>query len=871
VPVALPVIFGGAAGQNLGNLAMIDRVLLDRVQSWQDTATWGDVPPTNIDTVMLDPDAAVSLSGTCAAATVEVQGTLLADAVDGSLATRWLYVHGLNSRFRVGTELTPFAHQFTLTLTGPPSTENVNNTAGTKFLMAMDNGHVDMHGLPVTSWTRLTSVNGAVIKLADPVAWQVGDEIVVARSSLMHFDSTIQASGPESEQRRIVAINAATGEFTLDQSFAFKHVANPPVTTTSGSQSWVLDERAEVGLLTHNVKVEGDASSTTSRFGAHVMMMHCSMCANVGGFGRFENIELHRVGQNAPALNDYHLALGRYPMHWHMQAANGKGQYLRHSSIHESYNRAVTVHGSDYVVVEDNVAYDQVGHAIFFEDGGEQHNQILHNLVLVTRKPVSGQELLTTDNAWDQAQNRSPAVFWITNPNNDFIGNVAVESEGTGYWFALHPHPFGLSSQTHYYVGQSIDATHGPLGAFRDNVCHSCRSGIDLNDSVDNMSTLDPHDDLLLPNVGWLPPAPVTLDHFVAYGCATAIYAGAGSDMVTFTGSVMADNEWHVQIACGFTVTGALIVEDSQNGIFLPIHPSFSGSAYVAYDGPGRLTDSHLIGFSGAVNTYATVVSSVFGAAMRHTDHFFSGLTFELGGAVPRITFDDFATLDTQHQQHPLSPADSRQWGIAVFDQDGSLSNGTRPGYTLVVDHPMMHVVNANGSTPDVTFAQWTNAWLSPFEWGHLVVKHFDANDLLLDASLQPPMVFTRQSFEGWDPASYTYDFTVDPYRQMPLVVRRQSEPATRECWYLVDWSSPSTSKKIKVTIEEIGTQDVTRLHMHNGSGWSNATVSVGGVVLTPVASIPALDGLPATAYALRSGDIYLRIVGVQTVTITWP
>jgi len=193
--VSLPVVFGGDTTQTLGNVALIDRVLLDCVQPWQATTTWGDVPPTDIDTVSLDPDAAVYLSGTCAAATVEVKGTLLADAANGSLATGWLYVHGLNSRFRVGTELTPFANQFTLTLTGAPTTDNPFGS-GTKFLMALDGGHVDMHGQSRKSWTKLTSVNGTVVKFADAVDWQVNDQIVVARTSIMHVSDTLHS--PES-------------------------------------------------------------------------------------------------------------------------------------------------------------------------------------------------------------------------------------------------------------------------------------------------------------------------------------------------------------------------------------------------------------------------------------------------------------------------------------------------------------------------------------------------------------------------------------------------------------------------------------------------------------------------------------------------
>src|SRR6187549_2132434 len=53
-----------------------------------------------------------------------------------------------------------------------------------------------------------------------------------------------------------------------------------------------------------------------------------------------EGVELNRMGQN--------LTLARYPMHWHL-VGEGKGQYIRNASIHDTYNRCVTVHGNQFV------------------------------------------------------------------------------------------------------------------------------------------------------------------------------------------------------------------------------------------------------------------------------------------------------------------------------------------------------------------------------------------------------------------------------------------------------------------------------------------------------------------------------------------
>ena len=50
---------------------------------------------------------------------------------------------------------------------------------------------------------------------------------------------------------------------------------------------------------------------------------------------------------------------------------DARGSYLKDLSIHHSFNRGVTIHGTDNVVVQRNLAYDVVGHTFFLEDGAE--------------------------------------------------------------------------------------------------------------------------------------------------------------------------------------------------------------------------------------------------------------------------------------------------------------------------------------------------------------------------------------------------------------------------------------------------------------------------------------------------------------------
>ena len=110
-------------------------------------------------------------------------------------------------------------------------------------------------------------------------------------------------------------------------------------------------------------------------FGGHIMAMPSSKM-HVSG------VELNRMGQN--------LTLARYPIHWHL-VGDGKGQYIRNAAIHDTYNRCVTVHGTNNLRVENNVTYNTVGHCFFIEDGIE------------TRQPVRPQPRDPDQVSYDQA------------------------------------------------------------------------------------------------------------------------------------------------------------------------------------------------------------------------------------------------------------------------------------------------------------------------------------------------------------------------------------------------------------------------------------------------------------------------------------
>ena len=97
-----------------------------------------------------------------------------------------------------------------------------------------------------------------------------------------------------------------------------------------------------------------------------------------------------------------------------------------------------------------------MGHTIFVEDGAETNNYIAYNVVAGTRRSFS---LLNTDT--------TPGCFWVTHPDNIFVGNRAAGSEDYGFWMDYQETAIGPSFDT------SIRPMYSKLGEFRNNVAHS--------------------------------------------------------------------------------------------------------------------------------------------------------------------------------------------------------------------------------------------------------------------------------------------------------------------------------------------------------------------------------------------------------------
>jgi hypothetical protein len=98
--------------------------------------------------------------------------------------------------------------------------------------------------------------------------------------------------------------------------------------------------KVEVALLNRNVVIQGNpADPLNLQYGGHMFVMGMG---EMGAMARVENAEFRNVGQ--PAIK------GRYPIHFHL-VGPVYDSYVRSNAIHDSFARAITIHGVHYLRV----------------------------------------------------------------------------------------------------------------------------------------------------------------------------------------------------------------------------------------------------------------------------------------------------------------------------------------------------------------------------------------------------------------------------------------------------------------------------------------------------------------------------------------
>lgn len=589
---------------------------------WSDPSTWGGRVPRAGEHVTIPGGQRIVLDVTPPPlASLTINGALTFGDTDLNLTVGWVMVHGL---FEIGTEAVAWPHHAVITLTGRLDEDVMG--MGARFIGAMDGGQIEIHGARRTSvdWTVLeadahpgdtaiTVTNIEHAKQGSPLDWRPGDLLAIA------------ASGRDPLQAEAVTVTVVEdNRVSFTPGLQFHHLGG--LRTIEGRE---VDMRAEVGLLTRNIVIQGAPDGWSRNLGGHVMSM-------AGTVMKIEGTELRYMGQAGRK--------GRYPIHWHFAGDVLLIDYARFNSIWTSFHRAIAIHQTRRVEMRGNVAANINSHTfVVAEDGNEEGSVVEDNVGILTRRLPDAnfaflrQEQPGSDGVGGQDEWR-PATFWINNPRNTIRYNRAAGGvDAVGYFF---DDPHGRMGASPVYPPEQYPEI------FSDNVAHSYLA---TNPNDRDPARTSGHGLLVqMPDR----PGGTSFDRFTAYqnSVSGAWLENAGERLQQPT---LADN-----------ASGAILFRATVSDGFII---GASGAAISAHPVATRRGGVQVIGVYGGGKAprvqRTTFVREQPAAVVVDSDHLQAGNVFE-----------DIAFIETPIPVSLRDRSFEHTWQGALFDADGSLT-----------------------------------------------------------------------------------------------------------------------------------------------------------------------------------------------------
>jgi hypothetical protein len=329
-----------------------------------------------------------------------------------NIETKGIDVKGL---FQVGTAQCPIGtfnpkNKVTITFTGPrPSPED-----HTKGIVVQKGGRLSLfgaRGVPGgtpdgVSWTHLSEAAGPpdkygadtetvkrnigrpvpaldndgkmTLQLAKDVrtgagAWQDGDWIAVATTSYSPFETEfVQIDHLESDGKGGTKVT-----LKKETPLIYYHFGGPDPGPPSSAnfnagadKNYGVDERAEVGLISRNIKLTAkiESGETNTHWGGEIRILKDFKDLDIQG------VEIEKFGK---------AQLGSYPIHLHeAKDLTNTPPLINANSVHHSFNKCVAIHSTQNVTIQNMVCARIVGHIFYQEVGDESGVKFQNNLGL---------------------------------------------------------------------------------------------------------------------------------------------------------------------------------------------------------------------------------------------------------------------------------------------------------------------------------------------------------------------------------------------------------------------------------------------------------------------------------------------------------
>lgn len=607
------------------------------------------------------------------------------------------------------------------------------------------------------------------------------------------------------------------------------------------------------------------------------------------GAGRdivIDGVQMHLMGQASRQA--------RYPIHWHV-AGDREGDLLRNSLVTSSNNRGLVVHGTANVRVEGVTLFDIHGHGFFLEDGIEVGNEFVANLAMTIhtvggdpgpdmlqgfepgqrsgiprladnvlveayrqmnrgyendgspRLPNNDPFIVDTHDLVEIFESRGAgsAAYWITNPDNAFIGNINAGAFGTGFWYILPRVPVGLSARimgttdwndedaldpARQYMRNFLKSEDYPDGympnrikaIFEYNTSHSTPTGLTFFRGMDlENGRFDPDDGQEAEALGlaitdrhsgpgayqprWSPHNNLPLPGFRGWKSRGAATYLRFSGNAIFEDAQISDSM--MGLFGGRTIgRNALLVGFSQGNA----DKSHDVSVTTFYDRGSIIEDSHIAGMAHE-NAHLYMMEKQL--VSNSISHYVTGLTFEDDGSAGSIS------IGTGYSHYDYIP---HSWSRSVIDLDGSLTNGHPyggAGSVIVPDTPFK-VGPENFHKPD----GW-GTYITDIPHAHFAISlgnrqnYFMANNHELNWSVTSP---EGVSYGVWRLVNFRPPGLNGQWHASQFNLRAGEGIKSRDDAYVVEFSEDGTAKNGPLVLSAFIDDD-----MPNGGSDFNGSILV--------------------------------------------
>lgn len=489
---------------------------------WSDPATWGGKIPGNADTPVITTGHTIIYDiaqDTVAGINISSGAVLLFDdRMSATLQTTANVVVEGKLVMRPGAAAVIQTLRFTGVNENKFVGGGMNVLATDVGLWVMGAGQLDLAGTSKTSWTRATgpiNAGAATVPVESATGWRVGDEISITPTEPPTVGTAFTTGF---EERTIKSISGTS--ITLSSGAGRPH---PMV-----NNLWT----AEVMNLTRNVRIEG-----TGQGRAHIFIRSSSPQTILYTAIRYMGPRKDRGGSNATEL-----VAGRYGMHFHYSLDGSRSSLVEGNVIRDTGNHSYVPHVSHGIKFVDNIAYNILETAFWWDPGDPTHDVIYdHNIVAICGFVRDSLNM----NA-ENAPTFSSSGFGLNSGDSNTCRNNVVVAGGQG------DYADGGAYNWEAVINEGI-------WTFTGNMAHNNGNGLRVwQNSTRNH----------------------VVEDFIAYYNGVGIFHGAYANSYTYNGGILYGNTLYIKAASSnsnrvrvenITIDGAGIIAHGIEVIHSPL------------------------------------------------------------------------------------------------------------------------------------------------------------------------------------------------------------------------------------------------------------------------------------------------------------